>query len=241
MKKMKKLILLILLPIPSIFAQHSLQLKVGTIIEGKLIEVKKDTIVFMFQGNNLRLPVSKVKSINLDGQRIVNTSENFTLSGVVTFFFNKYQDNKPDLGAEVFIADSVFVSDIDIEAIKLYKKASFMRNIYKDYKASGLNVPDNVINDLRSYGAETEGEFKTIDKKATANVLKVQYAVNAVKLFIDGNGTFSTNLPKGTYYVLIRSKNRTDLSVTELLGKVYFEKIKITNQNKTINTKFDLH
>ena len=42
-----------------------------------------------------------------------------TVSGVITYYFNQYQGNKPDLGASVTLIDSATVKNFDY---KLYEK-----------------------------------------------------------------------------------------------------------------------
>ena len=59
---------------------------------------------------------------------------------------------------------------------------------------------------------------------------------------VDGNGTFSSNVTPGTYYILIKSNNRTAMNVNEIYGMVNIKKIQIkSGEIKNVNKKFEMH
>jgi len=69
---------------------------------------------------------------------------------------------------------------------------------------------------------------------------QLQLPTDIVKTMADGSGNYSLNLKPGTYYVLIKSKHRTSLSMEEILGKNKFTKINIQEGVETnLNFSFD--
>ena len=53
-----------------------------------------------------------------------------TVSGIVTYYFNEYQGNKPDIGASVTLIDSAEVKNFDYKLYENYHYGKFYQSIY---------------------------------------------------------------------------------------------------------------
>ena len=216
--------------------QNILILRNGDKMNGKLDGFKNDTIIFKIQGNKLKFKTSNIVSIYFDEKlasaelhMTSNTNEikpviQGSIFGVVTYFFNKNYGDKPDVGAEVYIADSTKITDFNLAIIDSFHYASFYRNIYLEYKSMG-KVPDEIMERIKKYNPEDKLAFDSLDKSAAANIFKLKFAKDVVKTVVDGSGNYSVKLKPGTYYVYIRSNNREGVSITESTGKVVCEKV----------------
>lgn len=150
---------------------------------------------------------------------LINTNNTYAqkgkIKGVITYFFNDYQGSKPDLGAEVYVVDSSKCSKYDSEISFQFELASI-----KDDKSD---------------------EFKALDTKNALNNKEITGNEDANKATVDAAGNYAFDLPPATYYVLVKSKGRTGLSVTEIMGKVYIIKIRLKpDQIKDISYNFPL-
>ena len=193
-----------------------------------------------------------------------------TVSGVVTYYFNQYQGNKADIGASVILIDSSTVKNFDYKLYENYNYGKFYQNMYfkaqeryekysvafkktegkKKYTEDNETFKkgmedaqkdmDNHMKQIILYESETPEKFAKISTDLYMQLLKLDD--NLPKKTVDGNGNYMINTKPGTYYVFIKSKNRTNsLSVLENDGKIYIKKIKIVeNDNKDVSKNFEL-
>lgn len=165
-----------------------------------------------------------------------------TIRGVVTFFFNKYQGDKPDIGAEVFALDSSAANKFNPSTVDSFHYASVYRGISASYKNMNSPVPSQVQDELKKYNAEDEQYFKALDLRDYEQFLRVSQAEEVYQAVVDGTGSYSISLPPGAYYVFIKSHGRTSMSVSEYKGMLAFKKIKVkADQSINFSTKFDLY
>lgn len=218
------------------FSQNILFLKNGDKMNGKVEGFKNDTIIFKIQGNKLKFKTSDIVSIYFDEKlapidlsKTTNTNEIIpaiqgSIFGVVTYYFNKNFGDKPDVGAEVYIADSTEIPDFSLATVDSFYFASFYNNIYLEYKSMG-KVPDNIMELVKKFNLEDKLAFDSLDKRAATNIFKIKYAKDVKKTVVDGIGNYSVKLKPGTYYVYIKSNNRNGVSITEISGKFVCKKV----------------
>lgn len=145
----------------------------------------------------------------------IGFSQKGKIKGVITYFFNNYQGDKPDLGAEVYVVDSA--------------------------KCPKYNSDISFQFELASIKGNSSDEFKALDTKNALNNKEIMSCEDANKTTVDATGNYAIDLPPSTYYVLIKSKGRTGLSVTEIMGKVYIIKVRLKpDQIKDISYNFPL-
>jgi hypothetical protein len=121
-------------------------------------------------------------------------SQEGTINGVVTYFFNKYQGDKPDLGAEVYIIDSLQSSFDYVLYDKFYQAKSYQsllsgsillkeqndamlaqygnKKRYEDSRKRIEQLNESNIKDIEKYtnylsklNAETDEKFKALDEE----------------------------------------------------------------------------
>ncbi len=197
-------------------------------------------------------------------------AQNAEINGVVTYFFNTYQGNKPDIGAKVYLIDSSSNIDFDFEVLTNFRYGSLYRNLHFQYLEI-KKVNDNIITtygkkkmykqivetskikseeasklaakyyiEMERYQVETKEKFDSLDKKCMFMVYKMDQSKSILKT-IDGMGSYSAKLIPGVYYVLIISQNRKDLNMTESTGRIYCEKIQLKDyESKNVSYNFEL-
>jgi len=251
---MKKLILITAMLIVSTFSfsQNVLFLKSGDKMNGKLDGYKNDTIIFKFQGNKLKFKTSDILSIYFD-EKLVPQEQSKTatpaetkplegrITGVVTFYFNKNYGDKPDVGAEVFIADSVGIPDFNFATVDSFHYGNFYRGIAAEYKQMKGSVPSDVAEQVKKWNVEDKALFDSLDRRAATNLFKIKYAKDGFKTVVDGSGNYSVKVKPGVYYVFIKSNNRDGLTVTEITGKVHCAKVVVKDgEDANASTNFGL-
>lgn len=168
-------------------------------------------------------------------------SSNSSIRGVITYYFNEYQGNKPDIGAEVFILDSAAIK-FNEATVDSFHYANFYRNLARDYKAMGSPIPQDVLSQVTKYKTDDENFFKSLDERNFIEFLKVKSSDQNYTANVDGSGNYSINVRPGTYYVFIKSHNRDGSTMSEIMGKMFFKKTHVL-ADKTVNVSmnFDLH
>jgi len=224
-------VLLSLSFVSEVFPQHTMILKSGEHLEGKLVSYAKGRITFTFKGNTITLAESQVSSIHFQafGDTSSAISQQLTrsrLNGVVTYFFNENYGHRPDVGAEIYILQRNKV-DIDTSAIRDYRIIKLLAQI-RQASAKALSDSDKIA-------------LNKQDIKAFEVCSAIKNSKHAIKLVADGNGSYSTELPPGEYYILIVSQHRKDLTITEVGGKINFTTLTVeSGKEYTVNAKFDL-
>jgi hypothetical protein len=216
-------------------------------MNGKLEGFKNDTVIFKIQGNKLKFKTSDILSIYFDEKLaptdlIKKTNEIIpatqgSIFGVVTYFFNKNFGDKPDVGAEVYIIDSIKVPDFNLELVDSFYYTNTYKNLYLEYKSMG-KVPDDIMKKVEKYHLDDKIAIDSLDKSATTNIFKIIYSKDVIKTVVDGIGNYSVKLKPGTYYVHIKSNNRKGMSMTEAMGKVKCQKV-IVKEGGDINVSYN--
>lgn len=193
------------------------------------------------------------------------------IKGVVTYVSDKALGIKPDIGTNIIVVDTASVKDFDYKLWQNYHYGKEFRkiyeidkklfdnytNLYENSKSSGVNEDvekyknelekatinmNETINQLEKYESETDEKFNAMDKKLSTSLFPFIIGKDKfIKTTVDGNGTYSVNVKSGVYYVFIKSKNKTDITVTDISGVVNIKKITIKNKDKDVSTNFDVN
>jgi len=236
--------------------QNVLFLKSGEKINGKVVRFKNDTLTFNFKGTKMRFKSSEIVSVYFDEKEVPKEKPNPStqiieqkqeqkgkITGVVTYFFNDNYGDKPDVGAEILIINISKIPDFKYLTVDSFYHANTYKNLYDSYAAMS-EIPDNISNELKEYGVDTKERFDALDKRTDDELDKIRYEFNyyCIKLVVDGNGNFSSNVPPGKYYVYVQSNNRKGHSRTEIMGKIYCKKVVVkSGETSNLNAKFDLY
>ena len=203
---------------------------------------------------------------------VSSSGQTATVSGVVTYQFNSNSGNRPDIGAEVYLIDSARLSGkIDILALDTFQKVKLFEETQRGFEKLARQYEDMALklkNDTRSKIMYEERVKAAMEKKREANVwrdsanmygsngdssvlhrnvrvhkmlLSVDQS-NSIKRTVDAKGNYTIITAPGTYYVYIKSKNRTSTSgLAESTGKIYFTRLTLRNgQTKDVSYNFTL-
>lgn len=192
------------------------------------------------------------------------------VSGTITYYYNQYQGNKADVGASVFIIDSSNAGNLfnpidsfckgytHYQFLKVYKTlqeqaAASMdgpgmwmvsKKAKKRYIQSD-SIPQYVLDGAKQAGVETKDKFHYLDSLCFRAIIAFEASPFTYKTQADGVGNYSINLKSpGTYYVLLKSANRTGDGLSFVTSKYYISKCSIKNEDinfPNINKNFDLY
>lgn len=157
------------------------------------------------------------------------------LQGAVQYKYNDYLGYKIDVGAEVYAYPLEKFSHIytlwqEYEQLMKYK----MRYLeYKEY-----NITDANRRSISSFSKEREAKLDSVHNKLLSEYIKAKDEYVNLSL-IDNSGKYSMSLPYGEYILVFKSKNRTRLTLFELSGRLYFEKIDANKPASIISCDFD--
>lgn len=91
---------------------------------------------------------------------------------------------------------------------------------------------------LKDYDVDTKEKLDEVSKKLSSYIIKLDEKFPSRT--IDANGGYSfENIPEGTYYIFLKSKNRDYISLVEIMGQIYLQKIKLNNgETKDVSKNF---
>lgn len=173
--------------------------------------------------------------------------KNCNVTGAIRYHFNDYQGYKPDLGAEIRFVPQQAVDSVHLKEWRKFESTAHsiimakisIQNLENDgiYMDSGKRSLF-----YGNYGVSESDESKIM--KLNTEILypeyqKLENAAEYVAL-IDTNGTYNLSMPRGKYYVLIKSKNRTRSSyLTDITGCVHVEEVDLSSPTKILSYDFD--
>jgi hypothetical protein len=245
------LFLFFLLTLQYCEGQNVIMLRTGEKMNGKVDRLRNDSLTFIFKGNKMVIKTNEISAIYFDDKMMQaeesNTKKDIEqfqdgkISGVVTYFFNKNYGDKPDIGAEVYIVDSMALPDFNIKTIDSFHYGTFYRNVADAYKAMRVKAPADIGENIIKWGVDSKESYDALDKRATMNLFHIKYSNNVIKTVVDGSGTYSVSLKPGAYYIYIKSNNRSDINMTEVSGKIYCVLVHVKEgQTANVSTNFGL-
>lgn len=198
--------------------------------------------------------VSKSKSIKLsDKKNRITKNKLVDVSGVVTYYFNEYQGDKPDIGAKIYITKK----NIDTLMLGLFcaRTERLITTIKRD--------KNNNLNDVEYYNelANIERDKSIESLQASINRITDEYKMNKDSLLneawflyrrisddentfsttVDAVGRYQLKVTPGKYNIIVISKGRQDLNFLELRGKMIIETLEVKDKIETNKDfRFDL-
>jgi predicted nucleic acid-binding Zn-ribbon protein len=240
---MKLLITLLFIVISSYaISQNKIVFKSGEEMNGKIVSLQGNELVFQFKGTNLKLNTNEITSIHfIETEISKNINKNGSLTGVVTYFFNDNYGYKPDIGSKVIIHKTNKENSLN-EQFSRYRRAKTYLSLLSYLKKKDSNRV-KYETELKKLGINSEEDFKALDKETATQLIGLSSVIakETETITVDGNGKYSINLTPGFYEVVIQSKGRNDITMTEVRGKIKYETIEISpNEASTIDAKFDI-
>lgn len=162
------------------------------------------------------------------------------VSGTVTYYFNEFRGDQPDIGAKVYILDSASAGNFSIDLADSFYYAAFYLGVKQHYLDMNEPVPDNIQEGIDKSGASDQKVFDSMDQRCAAQVLDFINNADTHSVLTNDLGSYTYPLRMGTYYVLIQSNGRKGMNATEVSGKVRAKKIAVGNgQDIDFSCKFD--
>jgi len=204
------------------FSQNALYLKNGDKMSGKLEGFKNDTILFNFQGNQLKFKTADIISVFFNEKEVstepakavipieINPSKMGKVSGVVTYLARF--EFEPDVDSEIYFADSTNLKDFNYATLDSFYNAMVYKTFRKTWTARPANqLIANIYDEGEKYNLDKES-FNLLDKRTAINISKILEDKSITKAVVDGSGNYSIKVKPGTYYVLLKSRNTPRLS-----------------------------
>lgn len=198
----------------------------------------------------------------------ISKAQTANINGVITYYFNEYQGDKPDIGSKVYIAkaddsksllfynsvDSFFVIHAltylqkdkevqwqkELKMVNKYKGKKKHQEEYEKYQ----KMADESKRDLDNYTKKLltyRVESATMMGMSIAASMKLtQFKEAAYKTTtVDGVGNYSFKVEPGKYLLIIISNGRTSLSsFLESSGKIFMKKVEV-KENDTENISYN--
>jgi hypothetical protein len=243
MRKVFYIIAIMCLNSITVLAQNKIVFQSGEEMTGKVVSILNDELIFNFKGNNLKFPTKEVNIIyfseSLNQQKL---TEKTSLSGVVTYYFNKNYGDKPDVGAIITINKIENLNENALES--LYNKFDAAK--LKMAMLSNIDKKDpkftEYTDELNKLGIYTQSDLDKLDMELATILIKRTSKEGVKNITVDGNGKYSIQLDPGYYEIFMTSKGRTALSTTEISGKVFVKNIQIKpNESNVLDHSFGLY
>lgn len=181
-------------------------------------------------------------------QKKVAKVQNCEVNGVVTYFYNKFFGNRPDVGATVKL---IKVEDLDSTKFShtayLYYKwnRSAAAAYWEFYNKYGQSEADRSIGKIYDFQKANWDNYDAICDTLGAVQLELAMIFNETdkkynyEAVVDGTGAFKLIVPYGEYYAYIKSENRKGIFMPEMVARFELRKIKIDKPNYILKENFD--
>lgn len=155
------------------------------------------------------------------------------IRGVVTYYHNEYVGDKPDLGADVWIIDSAKNTRFSMLLADSFYNSEIIRRFYLDNLHDNKPISERLLK-AKEKLYPSEEYFKSLDERETKNSFLLTFDKKAEHRVVDAIGNYDFKVGPGTYYIYIKSKNRTGAFRCELLGKEYLKKVYV-DKDETVD------
>lgn len=167
-------------------------------------------------------------------------AQNCNVQGVIRYKYNDYIGYKADLGATVYFIPKSDTVKFLMTAWNRYQELAPRKSQYllmkEDYYSDEYDEP---IRSTCKYGKAEEEILERLDGTCATELPKVESVPSFVTV-VDNSGKYEISVPYGEYYIFIRSNNRSRMTLTELLGNIHLEEIKLNTPMKIISHDFEI-
>lgn len=163
------------------------------------------------------------------------------MRGVIIYYFNEYQGDKPDIGSDVWICNVEDIEGFDIKLCDTFRHATTYRGLAEGYKNMKQKPSEVVTAQLKLYRGDDDMAYKSIDERNYAQLFNLQIKGRKNHSTVDASGSFSFAIKPGSYFVYVKSNNRKNGNATcEILGKVYCKEITVGDgETADVSYRFD--
>lgn len=167
--------------------------------------------------------------------------QNGTVTGVVRYKYNDYQEYKADLGATVIAVSKIVIDTImTSDEIKEYEELAHKRTQHmiarKELMREGLN--GDLAHSVVAWSEANENKFKALDSKFLELFVAAKKNKTNIAM-VDASGSYSMVIPYGEYYIVFKSKNRDRQTVAEITGRVCVKALTLNSTTEIMECDFD--
>lgn len=138
------------------------------------------------------------------------------ISGVVTYYFNQYQGDKPDIGAKVLIVDSLNIDTTLIHKIEMLQLANVYRNTDSGKHAKIKRFSQQQVSTISEFPLlwpliSNDDYFEKLNDTLMRKYVDLQHTRDAITCEVDGSGNYSMSVKPGSYYIFFESNGRKNI------------------------------
>lgn len=173
---------------------------------------------------------------------------NCEISGVVTYFYNNFFGNRPDVGATVRL---IKIEDLDSTkfnhtAYSYYKwNRSAAAAYWEFFRKYGQSEADLAIGNIYDFQKANWDNFDAICDTLAAVQLHLAVILDETnkkyhyEAVVDATGAFKMTVPYGAYYAYITSGNRKGIFMPEMVARFELRRITLDKPNYILKENFD--
>lgn len=109
---------------------------------------------------------------------------------------------------------------------------------YLSLKKEIDGLDDDAIRRLAKFTKENETELKELSSECLIQYIENKSIAPYMSL-IDSSGKYSIELPYGSYFVFVKSTNRTRPTFAELTGRLILERVTIDKPTQVLSFDFE--
>src|ERR1043165_166876 len=109
--------------------------------------------------------------------------------GVITYYFNQYQGDKPDIGSTVTLVNVADLPGFHISTYDTFYQANIYRNLSSVYAKK--NIPESIKAQLARYRGDDDSYFTDVDHRNASQCVNLNISPKAKKATVDALGTFA--------------------------------------------------
>ncbi len=165
-----------------------------------------------------------------------------TIKGFVKYYLNENHLNKADIGSKVYVLDSLYAGNFNIQLADTFKTCLMYRSLATTYADPAL-MPVEISEEINKYRAMDNATLRDYYSRNLSQLLVLANNEMVNTSIVDVAGNYSIVVPKGTYYIYIQSRNRStpELFYGETAG-IYCRKVRIdSGQTVDVSYKFSFY
>lgn len=177
-------------------------------------------------------------AVLLFGNCICTNAQKCKVQGVVQYFYNDFFGFKPDTGTEIMFVK--YSSKYKVPSRKkwesyqsmtekLIKYSIYRKDLNRDDAMHHSGFKPEYVDSIKTLALDLLLERVMIEEEGL-----VKYST-----IVDASGKFDISVPYGTYYILIKSKNRTLPTLLESKNRYYMVRTVLNSPTKIISYDFD--
>jgi hypothetical protein len=165
-----------------------------------------------------------------------------TIKGVVKYYLTEYHLNKADIGSKVYVLDSLYAGNFNIQLADTFKTCLMYRSLATTF-IDVASMPAEISDEMNKYRALDDEAIRDYYSRNLSQLLVLTNNEMVNTSVVDGAGNYSMAVPKGTYYVYIQSHNQSGPQLfSEEAARVYCRKIRIdSGQTVDVSYKFSFY